>query len=188
MLTTESSALACDVVHKIVQLPRISVQDLPKGACTLEVLKTIESQLLNRGILKAPPGVASAPLWFLAETERNIFLWRNGLSLTQEDDFEFWIDLPKLFEKRLTQLQSYDAENPFMNPLWGNSVQDREHAAKEADYLLYFRDIMMKAESHAHALSRVGSILRNDMSVERKARDMVLLPGKPAAVPEPANR
>jgi hypothetical protein len=64
-------------------------------------------------------GEAVTPLWFLAETERNIFLWRQGKSLDDVEDYEFWVDIPSLITKRRVQLESPQGLNPFTNPNWG---------------------------------------------------------------------
>ena len=101
----------------------------PKGAILADVLKTLEVQFQRRGMLpsgtESGPGMAFHPLWFVAETERNVFLWRQGCSLIQQDEFEFWIDIEALISKRLNQLDSADPENPFLNPLLDTTPSNR---------------------------------------------------------------
>jgi hypothetical protein len=137
-------------------------------------------QLQTRGMIEAQSTVYN-PIWFVAETERNVFLWRRGCSLIQKDDFEFWVDLDKLLEKRLKQLQAcqIDNDNPFLNPLWGVSVPDKETAAREADYLLCFKEIISKINNHLHALSQVTALLSRQLSPGSDNREVVLLPAAP---------
>src|SRR5438045_1804769 len=71
--------------------------ELPRTALTLENLKCVEESLTKRGLL---PSSISLPLWFLAETERNVFLWKHGLSLVNVEEFVFWIDVASLVDKR----------------------------------------------------------------------------------------
>src|SRR5438128_1283697 len=107
---------------------------LPKAAVLLEVVKPLEQRLRMRGLLRSNDSATFHPLWFLAETERNVFLWRRGCSLGQQDQFEFWVDLRLLISKRLHQLENVDFENPFLNPGWGSSLPSGGVRASEQEY------------------------------------------------------
>lgn len=152
-------------------------EGLPQGAVLADSLKTLETQLARRGFLRQHSADSFNPLWYLAETERNVFLWKRGLSVIQQDEFEFWVDLEALIQKRLEQLSSFDRQNPFLNPLWGVSTLDQESLCREREYLLSFRVALAKIELHLHALSCVGSMLLSRQLNERKER--VVLPVLP---------
>jgi hypothetical protein len=128
-----------------------------------------------------PPRTHYAPLWFLVETERNVFLWRNGLSVCDADDYEFWIDPARLVEKRLLQLENPDIGNPFLSSSielaeTTNASPDARQQAKEEEsrYLNDFLELLHRGAPHAHALSEVLSIVSNAPGKARPAR--VLLP------------
>ena len=82
-------------------------QKLPKGCVLLGVLKSVENELRKRDLLGSE-GEPTTPLWFLAETERNIYLWRSGKSIDDQRDFSFWVDIPALrSEEHTSELQSH---------------------------------------------------------------------------------
>lgn len=176
MVSQPRSLAKSDAVLKNVQAPTISVSELPRHAVLLSMVRTLELQLQRRGLLKAPAGGSFTPLWFLAETERNVFLWRRGMSLIQQDDFEFWLDLPRLVEKRLRQLESADADNPFMNPLWASSVADPDLISHETEYLHSMLDIVACVGPHAHAFSRASAECLKEYFGYGEDRPVVLLP------------
>jgi hypothetical protein len=150
-----------------------SVHDLPDGVILLDSVKTLEKDLQKRSLLKCQ----EHPLWFLAETERNIFLWRAGFSLEDVDLFEFWVDVNCLIDKRLKQIDNYDPENPFFNSLWGFSSGSPEKIAEESEYLKTFRDLLNSIISHASALSAVTSLLSKEI-FNQEDRKLIILPGK----------
>lgn len=149
---------------------------IPPGAVHLHLIKTLETEILNRRMLDGGSSLFN-PLWFLAETERNVFLWRRGCSIIQEDEFEFWVDIPALIEKRLGQLSRFDGENPFMNPLWGLSIADKETATKEERYLQSLFELINDVLLHLEALSIAASrICREESAAGEK--EVVVLPVK----------
>lgn len=154
--------------------------DLPKAAVLADVLRTVETQLASRGFLREQRQGCFNPIWYLAETERNVFLWKRGCSVVQQDEFEFWIDIHALIEKRLRQLDSFDSQNPFLNPLWGVATADKDSAEYERQYLLSFAEAMRQIESHLHALSRLGSLLLSELEGESEGRERVVLPAQAA--------
>ena len=107
------------------QLLQSGAHILPKGCVLLGVLKSIENELRKREMLGIS-GQPTTPLWFLAETERNIFLWRSGKSLDDQRNYSFWINVPALIKKRRHQLKKPQGLNPFTNPLWGIGTQRRK--------------------------------------------------------------
>lgn len=156
-----------------------SAQSLPAWAVLLDVVRNLEIQFQKRGLLGPAGAFTHTPIWFLAETERNVFLWRNGLSLTEEASFEFWVDLRALVEKRLLHLNSRDQpDNPFLNPLWGISAAPTQGdlAANEEQYLAAFSELARKIEEHIHALSHFGSVLQQKLNHGDNERHIILLP------------
>jgi hypothetical protein len=150
---------------------------IPASAVLLEVLKALEEQLQLRGFIEDPATLGIHPIWFLAETERNVYLWRNGASLAALPSFEFWIDVNGLVAKRLKQLDNYDPENPFINPLWSLSSLDAKSLQHERAYLQNLREVFLSIEGHAHALSQVGSHFRDEIS--KTPRSLVVIPAAP---------
>lgn len=160
-------------LYRVEQLCISSEHLIPKDCLNLDVLKSLEIELQTRGIVLNPLNFSVHPFWFVAETERNVFLWRNGLSLDKKDYFEFWVNVRKLGQKRLDQISRYDLGNPFLNSNWGD--QDSAQS-KESEYLQTFIDVISKIELHAHALSRVGSMLARELSGIKEERRIIVLP------------
>lgn len=104
-------------------------------------LKTLETKLAATFQLSIIPGQLFNPLWFLAETERDIYLWRKGLSIKDKDSFEFLIAPLKLIEKRQIQLSPEQIKskggrgNPFLNPVLDLSSSNLEICQSELEYL-----------------------------------------------------
>ena len=179
MLSPKHSSSSAAKTSKNVHSANVLVQNQhpPREAVLDQVLKTVEVQLQNRGLLAGFDPDNFHPVWFLAETERNVFLWRNGLSVAQCDEFEFWLDPRALIEKRLRQLERVSGDNPFVNPGWGSEVGEPAPRSAERDYLASFLSLLGAIDAHAHALSLVASLLRRE-STPAAARERVLLPLK----------
>lgn len=77
-------------------------------------LKCLEEELIKKELLSLR---SPFPLWFLAETERNIYLWKNGQSIIDKEKYDFVVDPLKLAEKRIHKLKLSvrDEENPFFD-------------------------------------------------------------------------
>ena len=182
MINSAKQGLKRSQLFSSVQNDYKSVHDLPNGVILLDSVKTLEIDLQKRSLLKGQGGnnIDSAqmhPLWFLAETERNIFLWRSGFSLEDVDQFEFWVDVNLLIEKRLKQIENFNPENPFFNSLWGFSSGSKESVAEESEYLKTFRDLLNSIISHASALSAVTSLISKEI-YSQEEKIMIILPGK----------
>ena len=178
MTITAAAAQVVQSLHSSVQKERKKQEEaLPTGAVHLAMVRVLETKLEKRNLIEEKPELLN-PLWFLAETERNVFLWRNGYSLDQQDQFEFWIDLPALIEKRLKQLSSFDSENPFMNPLWGLSIADKDTVHKEERYLRSLLDLVEKIKAHLEALSVAAAQVSREISPSVNEKEIVVLPVK----------
>ena len=177
MTTSERPANLSAMVSKFVH-GHVNEESraLPQAAVLADVLKTVETQLASRGFLRDQRHDCFNPIWYLAETERNVFLWKRGCSVLQQDEFEFWVDINALIEKRLRQLDSFDSHNPFLNPLWSVATPDKDSAEYERQYLLSFAQALRQIESHLHALSRLGSALLSELEGESEQRERVVLP------------
>lgn len=182
MINSAKQSLKRSQLFSSVQNDYKSVHDLPNGVILLDSVKTLEIDLQKRSLLKGQ-GTAKVdssqihPLWFLAETERNIFLWRAGFSLEDVDQFEFWVDVNQLIEKRLKQIENFDPENPFFNTLWGFASGSKESVAEESEYLKTFRELLNSIITHASALSAVTSLISKEI-FNQSDRKMIILPGK----------
>jgi hypothetical protein len=119
-------------------------------------------------------------LWFFAEKERDNYLWRKGNSISDEENFEFWIDIKKMCEKRLKQIEL--SEEGFEVLHSGRVANNQtffneDHASKEKEYINALYSSSSKIETHASALSHAGLILENEISNgENKNITFVLLP------------
>jgi hypothetical protein len=171
MLSQKRPSSSAIKTYKFAQSANFVVRTAqpPPGSFLEQVLKTVEVQLQSRGLLAAFDSADFHPVWFLAETERNVFLWRHGLSLADRDDFEFWLDPRALVDKRLRQLDQ--ATHSF--PGWASELAEPAPRDAERGYLASFIEMLSKIEAHAHALSIVASVLGAESA---GARSRILLP------------
>ena len=150
-------------------------QSVPKGAVLLGVLRSVERELVRRGMLgDGLDGIT--PLWFLAETERNIFLWRTGQSIDDHREYDFWIDVPALVTKRRRQLDKPQGLNPFVNPLWGAAPLDEELVDRELSYLDQLEEVLAVVVPHASALSHASQEVSREIKPSSAERKTVVLP------------
>lgn len=166
--------------HEIAHRMHNNVRAVPKGSVLLGILKSVETELRRRKMM-GELSESNTPLWFLAETERNIFLWRNGKSLDDQCDFEFWVDTVALIAKRRKQLEKPHGLNPFVNPLWGSAPLDQRLVASEQDYLEDLEELTKAVIPHAEALSHASTIVRKELEPSAVDRIRVFLPTEPGA-------
>jgi hypothetical protein len=176
MVSPQNTALGTSSVHKIVQRISENAQKPPSDAVTIEVLKLMELHLQKRGLIPESVGTTFRYLWFVAETERNVFLWRNGLSIADANNFEFWIQVSDLIQKRLNQLASKDNENPFINPLWGAGTDSESSMETEKQYLEMFLEIFKRSAHHAHAICSMSKLLAKEVGSYQGPTVAVVLP------------
>jgi hypothetical protein len=141
---------------------RSPAPNLSEGRVLLGILKSIENELRKRELLGFQ-GTPPTPLWFLAETERNVFLWRSGQSLDDTRNYTFWVDIKALIEKRREQLRKPQDQNPFINPLWGSGTLDHSLVERECDYLDLLEDLIPTVFKRGETLSRASESLRLEM-------------------------
>jgi len=172
MLSQRHRSSSATKTYKFAQTANFIVRSAhpPNGSILDGVLKTVELQLQNRGLLAAFDPGDFHPVWFLAETERNVFLWRHGLSLADHEEFEFWLDPRALVDKRLKQLERA-GETAF--PGWASELAEPAPREAERGYLASFVEVLAKIDAHAHALSIVASVLGAQSKGER---NRILLP------------
>lgn len=176
MINSAKQIAKRNMLYNSVQSVYKTAHDLPVGVILLDSVKTLEQDLQKRSLLKGQSKEQVHPLWFLAETERNIFLWRSGFSLEDVDQFEFWVDINQLIDKRIKQIENYNPENPFFNSLWGFSNGSPESVSDECEYLKNFRELMSSIITHASALSAVTSLICREIS-NQEERKIIILPG-----------
>jgi hypothetical protein len=143
---------------------------ISSNAILLGVLKSIEKELRARGFL-GDSFQEAMPLWFLAETERNIFLWRSCLSIDDANEFSFWVDVPALIAKRRRHLSRCDGFNPFVNP------SPRETGAEmELRYLDHLEDLGESVLAKAAVISRASHDLRRHLEPSSPICPTIVLP------------
>ncbi len=178
MLTQTGPRPAPDQLYKIEQTPHTNAQSWPSsGALLLDILKTLETQLQHRNFLPKPEASGIHPLWFIAENECNLYLWKNGLSLSDKPKFEFWIHLQSLAKKRLHYLGLLEEGFIFTNPTWGLGLPAKETIEAEHQYLQTFLKVTANINKHIYALSKSGLLLRKEFKPETAEATVVLLPG-----------
>ena len=161
---------------------RSNAANLSTGCILLGILKSIETELRKRNHLWSS-GTPPTPLWFLAETERNVFLWRSNQSLDDVSKYSFWVDLRGLINKRREQLSRPQDSNPFTNPLWGSGALDPSLVDRERDYLDALEDLIPTAFRRGEMLSRASESLRLEID-PTAGRQVVLIPA-PGSGPLP---
>ena len=148
------------------------------GAILLDVLKTLETEIRTRNLFSSVHSFPFHPLWFQAENERNIFLWRNGFSIIEKDEFEFWVDIPSLIKKRKDALKNATFNHPLSNPNWP-SMNDAAHAIElESAYLAELSELFLKLAEHATALCEASSMAIKELCAHEPAKAIVVLPIK----------
>jgi hypothetical protein len=152
--------------------PRKNVSHTPAGCVLLGVLKSVEQELSSRERL----GMAQAnatPLWFLAETERNIYLWRRGYSIADHESFSFWIDIHALITKRKRQLRRTKGSNPFI--AFG-SPSSETGTANESLYLKAFEELSSTIIHYAGAVSQASQEIIEQLNPAHPKQRIVVLP------------
>src|SRR6187431_829960 len=86
--------------HKIEQ----PCTNLNANVVAADIIRTAEIRMQQRGMLPGGQSLSHNPFWFLVETEKNVFLWRSGSSLAEKEQYDFWVDIDSLLNKRLRQL------------------------------------------------------------------------------------
>jgi hypothetical protein len=166
-------------VHSDRQLDTLTC-NLEQGVLLLDVLKTLETEIQKRNLLPSTfTKVNFHPLWFQAETERNVFLWRAGFSLIEKDEFEFWVNVPELIQKRLNSLADNNYESPFSNANWfyGDSDTDTNATKAEQQYLIELSNLFSSISEHATALCQASSMALKELSKNYNPKAAVILPG-----------
>lgn len=141
---------------------------------SLELLKSVERELVGRKMISGP--APSCPLWFLANLERDLFLWRSGRSVADKREFEFWVNPHALIQKRIDQLCG-SGRVLFPQSLFGSNSDDSDTIRDEIDYLEELGDRLSSVQNHLEALSSAISIVLNSICAQSE-RNKVVLPFK----------
>jgi hypothetical protein len=141
-----------------------------RGCVLLGVLKAVEVELAKRELL-GTLATQATPLWFIAETERNVFLWRNGKSIGDHSTFSFWIDIKALINKRRSHLSRSRGFNPFINLSPRSGGIDCEHR-----YLDAIEELCDTIFRHAEVISQASESIRKELSPDRPTRSAIVLP------------
>ena len=175
MVNPLNGASGPNSVDRIVQRLSDTAKAPPPDAVTIDVLRLMELHLQRRGLIPEAVGTTFRYLWFIAETERNIFLWRNSLSIEDARHFEFWVSVPALIKKRLAKLEIGGEENPFVNPLWG-TAHGPGSSETEKNYLEIFLEIYERSSKHAHAISSMTRMIYRELGRETAELVPVTIP------------
>lgn len=142
----------------------------------LDILKTLEIRLQQRGFLTQFSAGEVQPLWFIAENARNTYLWRSGYSLEDVNRFEFWVDIRKLATKRINQLELLRDGFSLSSLPWGLELPDQNNLLMEIDYIRNFLLVTRKIRRHIVALSQAGLLLAGEFQPPLQPRQVVVLP------------
>lgn len=174
-LSTESELLTAQNVrgatHKIVH-------SAGSGVILLGILKSVEQELRTRELV-GDPAQEATPLWFIAETERNVYLWRNGKSIDDRGQYTFWVNIPALIAKRREQLRRNKGFNPFINSMADPGADQSQGVHAEHQYLDCLEDLAGAIFKHAEALSHASESVRLELSPASNPRTTVTLPTTP---------
>jgi hypothetical protein len=163
--------------HKVATPPRKDCALIPQSAVLLGVLKAIECELRSRHQLGTTPTTSATPLWFLAETERNLYLWLTGTGLANASRTVFWVDTNALICKRRKQLSRHSNSfatygfNPFIT-----RDQNSGEPNNEGSYLDELERLGCEIFKRAAMISRISDSLYDELIPPGKARKRVVLP------------
>lgn len=180
MVSGEELTKLVGELYKSEHSSRIDSQNLPEIGVLLSLFRTFENRLIEREFLPSPSTYSFNPIWFLGETEQNVYLWRHKFSLNDADKFHFWLDVKKLASKRLAQLERREEENPFLNPLWSQSTNGPDGREAERRYIIELLKLFAPAEPHLTALSAVQTLVA---TIETTKQDGNPLPRKIILIP-----
>ena len=148
------------------------------GAVLLGILKSVEQELRLRELV-GDPSQEATPLWFIAETERNVYLWRSGKSIDDCGLYTFWIDIKALIEKRRQQLRRSRGFNPFIHATTTSGPHNPQGVEAEQHYLDCLEELASSIFKHAEALSHASESIRLELSPCSVQRTIVTLPMAP---------
>ncbi len=163
----KESLLSYNFEHSIYKDEHISekfkeiFQALKPYVVLTETFKMFEEELREKGVVQK----AGYPLWFFAETEENVYLWKKGVSIEEKERYEFWINLKTLLKKRQEQLsRDKDFNFPFFNfqaSFEGGGRKDTDIVEEEKRYLLSLEKILHNSFIHLQFISALKSVLTN---------------------------
>jgi hypothetical protein len=156
-----------------------NVQSPGSGVILLGILKSVEQELRCRQLI-GDPAQDATPLWFIAETERNVYLWRNGMSIDERAQFTFWIDIKALIAKRREQLRRSRGFNPFINSTTTLGTHESHGVQGEHQYLDCLEELASSIFKHAEALSHASESVRVELCPSSALRAHVTLPIHPS--------
>jgi hypothetical protein len=163
--------------HIIVQRPKKTGQEISAHSVLLRILKPLETQLRARRLIAPPAGSSVQPLWFHAVTERNLFLWRSGYSLGEQDSFEFWVNPEKLVNKRLLQLDLIQKGEVQLLTLAADMPKiDEVTASEEKKYLEDLLVCLRRIHQHAFGLSQIALMVQRELDPRHSNLPVIALP------------
>ncbi len=174
-ISTESETLT---TQKVRGAPCKNVHPAGSGVILLGILKSVEQELRTRELV-GDPAQEATPLWFIAETERNVYLWRNGRSIDDRAEYTFWVNIPALIAKRREQLRRNKGFNPFITSMANPGGEESQGIQAEHHYLDCLEDLAGSILKHAEALSHASESVRLELAPSTAPRATVTLPISP---------
>lgn len=174
-ISIESETLTTQNVRSA---PHKNVHPSGSGIILLGILKSVEQELRTRELV-GDPAQEATPLWFIAETERNVYLWRNGRSIDDRAEYTFWVNIPALIAKRREQLRRSKGFNPFITSMTNLGGNESQGVYAEHHYLDSLEDLAGSIFKHAEALSHASESVRLELAPSTAPRATVTLPISP---------
>ena len=143
--------------HKIEQ----PCTNLNANVVAADIIRTAEIRMQQRGMLPGGQTLSHNPFWFLVETEKNVFLWRSGASLAEKEQFDFWVDIDSLLNKRIRQLDRQSSSDPTAT-IFEDFELAIDPVKAEKEYLEALRETIMPILNHLSALSEVQREIINE--------------------------
>ncbi len=132
--------------------PDLNTKRSKVGYFNGELLKPFEESSQRKGLLGSCDFENFYPLWFHYENERNITLWSLGVSLSDRDNYQIWINPFTLIEKH--RARRIDSTNPLSSPqALSHTPNGRELTAEAGEYYALLKALFERSLPHLHALS-----------------------------------
>ena len=146
-------------------------------SCSLNIFKKFEEEVRGKSLLG---NNHIFPVWFHAETEVNIFLWRNGFSLEDKKEFDFWLNPTEMIKKlKNKNFINAKTENILFNfnfleleQLDQSENNQSINKCEEIEYYENFLNILKITLEHIHALS----IIQRDVGAGLNTNEVVVIP------------
>jgi hypothetical protein len=156
MVSTVEHGTISSTPFTFVDSEQFLTQMLSFSAVTIADFATFDRRLIERRLV--PYTKVFSPLWVLAEGERNLYLWRAGISLSQLDRYRFLLSPRDLIRKRSAHLQKHLE----LLPSEENDSLQSSVIMQELKYLDACDDLLKVMQYQLVALSAIGLALERE--------------------------